>query len=125
MSRTLAPSVQAVIGGESEPEARLLRRLARAGLPTPETQQRLISGRQYRWDFSWGQWHVAVECQGGVWNQGRHVRGDGYQEDCIKSALAQLDGWLTLSVTPAMISTGLAVDLISRALLARGWPGLT
>lgn len=124
MAKTLAPTVQAVIGGESEAEARLLRRLARAGLPTPETQVRLIAGRQYRWDFSYpSPLKIAIECQGAVWTQGRHTRGTGYEDDCLKAALLQLDGWLTLSVTPGMISSGLAVDLISRALLARGWPG--
>jgi hypothetical protein len=124
MAKTLAPSVQAVIGGESESEAKLLRRLARAGLPTPETQQRLVGGRQYRWDACWFRWKVAVEVQGAIWKQGRHTRGGGFEEDCVKAALVQIEGWITIAVTPGMITNGLAVDLISRALLARGWPGL-
>lgn len=132
MSKQLAPSVQAVIGGESEAESRLLRRLARAGLPTPETQAKLIEGRQFRYDASWpAPYKVCVEVQGGVRyrktdiaESGAHSYGMGIENDAVKSALAQLDGWIVLAVTPHMVNSGLAVDLISRALLARGWPGL-
>lgn len=132
MAKALAPSVQAVIGGESEAEARLLRRLARAGLPTPETQAKLIEGRQFRYDVSWpAPYKVCVEVQGGVRyrkadiaESGAHSYGMGIENDAVKSAMAQLDGWIVLAVTPHMINSGVAVDLISRALLARGWPGL-
>lgn len=133
MSRQLPSSVQAVIGGDSEPEARLLRRLARAGLPTPETQQRLIAGRKFRFDVSYPEpFKIAVEVQGGmryskatIADTGAHGYAQGFESDSLKSALAQIDGWVVIAVTPGMISSGLAVDLISRALLARGWPGLS
>lgn len=131
MAKTLPSSVQAVIGGDSEPEARLLRRLARAGLPPPETQAKLIEGRQFRYDLSFSVFKVCVEVQGGVRyrktdiaESGAHSYGMGIENDAVKSALAQLDGWIVLAVTPHMVNSGLAVDLISRALLARGWPGL-
>lgn len=131
MSKALPPAVQAVIGGESEAEGRLLRRLASAGLPVPETQQMLVPGRKFRFDVSWPEpLKVAVEVQGGVRykakdiaESGAHSYGTGIENDSVKSAMAQIQGWLVIAVTPHMINTGLAVDLIRHALLARGLAG--
>ena len=119
---TLPQSVRDALGGvESEPEAALINRLRLAGAPKPHTQQQLIQGRKYRFDLAWPAYKVAVEVQGAVYAQGRHVRGAGYETDCEKSALAQIEGWIVVYATPGMVKTGMAGFLILEALKARNW----
>lgn len=102
-------------------QADLLTQIRAAGLPEPETEYAFHPTRKWRWDFSWLVCKVAVEVQGGAWICGRHHRPRGYHDDAIKSAEAQLDGWLVLAITPEMIRSGLALSLIQRALTKRGW----
>ncbi len=103
-------------------EAELFHRLEAAGFPAFYTQADLIPGREFRFDFAWGpELKVAVELQGGVHSGGRHVRGKGYENDAVKSALAQALGWIVLYVTPGQVQSGEAVRLISGALKSRGW----
>jgi very-short-patch-repair endonuclease len=120
--RVLPKTVRdALSGAESVPEAVLLNRLARLHLPVPRTQGQIIQGRKYRFDATWPEFKVAVEVQGGQWTRGRHNRAAGYESDAEKSALAQIEGWIVLAVTPSMINKGLADFLIRRALEVRGW----
>jgi len=59
--------------------------------------------RGWRLDFAWPSRRVAVEMQGGTWTQGRHTRGQGYEDDCEKLAEAQLLGWIVFYVTRGML----------------------
>lgn len=93
-----------------------------AGLPEPETEALVVEGRAYRWDLAWGPpYMVAVDRQGATHRQGHHTRGTGYRDDCEKLALGQLAGWLVVWVTSDMERSGLGLDLVERALKARGW----
>ena len=49
--------------------------------------------REWRFDFAHSETHIAVEIDGGVWTDGRHVRGQGYIDDCEKLNAAAADGW--------------------------------
>lgn len=122
--RTRISRRPATVLGEAEsmPEALLLNRIQRHGLPKPETQVQLIEGRRFRYDVVFRQWKVAVEVQGGIWSGGAHVRGQGYEANAVKSALAQIEGYICLYVTPGQINDNTAVFLIDRALRSRGWP---
>lgn len=91
-----------------------------AGLPEPNQEVRFHPVRLWRMDMAYPRLKIAVEIHGGIYSQGRHVRGDGFTEDRIKMAEAQLLGWLVLEITPGMIKDGRALDLLERALKARG-----
>jgi hypothetical protein len=108
-------------GGESLAEDVLLNRISMLRLPKPETQVKLIPGRRFRFDVVWPEYKVAVELQGGVYRNGRHVRGAGYESDAEKSALAQALGYMVLYVTPQQVRKGVAGVLIMQALESRGW----
>ena len=57
---------------------------------------------------------VAVEVDGGGFVQGRHSRGAGIENDCIKFAEAMMQGYQVLRVTPRQIKNGLALKWIER-----------
>lgn len=122
MTTRLAPSVRnSFFGAQSEREAELLNRILRAGLPRPITQHRIVPTRRFRWDFAWPEYGVCLELQGGVWRSGAHNRGQGVTRDAEKSSLAQLNGWLQITVTPDQVQSGVAVGQVIAALVLRGW----
>lgn len=46
---------------------------------------------------------IAIEIDGGTWNGGRHVRGAGFRDDCIKLNTAASRGWLVFRLTSDML----------------------
>jgi very-short-patch-repair endonuclease len=97
-------------------EIQLANAIVNAGLPQPKRERRFHPIRRWRFDFSWPKYMLAVEVEGGVYSGGRHVRGKGYEQDCIKYNEACLLGWRVLRVTRKMIENGQAIDYLSRAL---------
>ena len=74
-----------------------------------------------RLDLAWvrnGWAPLAVEIHGGVWSNGRHVRGQGFINDRAKMNDARLAGWLVLEVCDEHIESGQAIEWIRRALQA-------
>ena len=59
--------------------------------------------KDWRFDWAWVEQKVAVECEGGIWTAGRHVRGSGYEGDCIKYNFAQAQGWSLYRFTAGML----------------------
>jgi very-short-patch-repair endonuclease len=55
--------------------------------------------RQWRADFAWPDQKVILECEGGIWNNGGHVRGVHYSCDCEKYNQAQILGYRVLRYT--------------------------
>jgi very-short-patch-repair endonuclease len=92
-----------------------------AGLPRPLPEEPVIDGRKWRFDFSWPDYKVAVELQGGTHTQGRHTRGSGYERDVEKLNEAQLAGWLVIWTTTRQAERGDALVWAERALRLRGW----
>ena len=90
--------------------------MRQAGLPPLEREYRFCPGRQWRFDFAAPLAKVAVECEGGTWSDGAHVRGAGYAEDCEKYNQAAVMGWKVLRFTREMIERGEAWPLIALAL---------
>jgi hypothetical protein len=68
-------------------------------LPAPEREYRFDGRRKWRFDFAWPAQKVAVEVEGGIWANGRHVRGLGFSNDCEKYNAAAAQGWRILRVT--------------------------
>ena len=102
----------------SQAEAMLALQIQAVKLPKPERQYKFHPKRAFRADFCWPANRLIVEVQGGVWNNGAHVRGAGYERDCERMIEAQLLGHRILYVTPAHIQKGSALEWIERALEA-------
>lgn len=102
-------------------EQRMLLLLRADKFPEPVCQYRFDAARKFRFDFAWPAWRVALEVEGGVFQQGRHQRPDGFERDCEKYSLAAIQGWLVVRATVRMVDDGRALALVQQALVARGW----
>ena len=77
-------------------EERFERIINSYGIPQPTREYKFD---RYRFDFAWPPLKIAVEIDGGIFIGGDHVRGAGYERDCRKNNLAQLEGWVVLRAT--------------------------
>lgn len=84
--------------------------------PIIEHEFDVVGRRKWRFDFAWPERMVAVEVEGGTWTGGRHVKGTGFEADCLKYNRAALLGWKVFRVTTTMVEDGRAIDLIQTAL---------
>lgn len=90
-------------------------------LDLPTREYRFHQVRLWRFDLSFPRYHVAIEREGGTWTRGRHVRGKGYANDCLKYSEAAVLGWIVLRLTSDMLTRkerGASLDLVRRALAA-------
>jgi very-short-patch-repair endonuclease len=74
--------------------------------------------RRWRFDFAFIDHKLAVEVEGivGGSEKSRHTTWTGYTADCIKYSEAAVLGWRLIRVTQEMIKSGMAIELIERAL---------
>lgn len=93
------------------------------GLPAAEKEHKFHPARDWAIDRVYRNYLVAVEIEGGVWSGGRHVRGQGFLNDCEKYNAAQLAGWMVLRFSPQQVENGECWETIRTALEARGWRG--
>lgn len=85
-------------------------------LPEPVREHRFHPTRRFRLDFAWPERLLAVEIEGGVWSGGRHTRGKGFSEDCVKYAEAAVLGYRVIRVTGDMVKNGQALRYAQLAL---------
>lgn len=80
--------------------------------------------RKWRFDYAIPQYLIAIEIDGGVYSQGRHTRGKGFENDCEKINEAYLMGWIVLRFSTGMLKKEITViNILERALLAyKFWP---
>jgi very-short-patch-repair endonuclease len=97
----------------SEPERAFAQQIAASGLPGCEREFAFCPGRRWRFDFAWLSPRVAVEVEGGIWTNGRHTRGKGFEADCEKYAEALSRGWRVLRVTPSMVKDRSALTYLT------------
>lgn len=97
----------------------LLAQVETAGMPEPVREHRFHPIRQWRFDFAWPEYRVALEIEGGIWTGGGHTRGRGYREDMEKYNEAALHGWIVLRFTPKQVKNGGAMMPLDRALRQR------
>ena len=95
-------------------EDKLLMQIRNARLPEPERELKFHASRKWRFDFAYPEMMLAIEVEGGVWNQGRHTRPAGFEGDCEKYNEAAIDGWSVLRITGKMINSGLGIKQIKR-----------
>ena len=94
----------------------------REQLPRPHREFRFHDTRQWRFDFAWPSYQVALESEGGSHARGRHTRGKGFAEDCVKYSEAAINGWLVLRTPASALCTQMTLDYVRRALAAREGP---
>lgn len=86
-------------------ETAFLNHVLWAQLPQPIREYKFHPEIKWRADFAWPDQKVMVECQGGTWIGGAHVRGKGYDSDCWKHNAAIALGWKVLWVTTSMLES--------------------
>ena len=80
----------------------------------PVEEFRFCETRKWRFDFAFPDKKVALEVEGGVFSQGRHVRGAGFIADLAKYNQAASMGWRILRVVPedlCMLDTIKLIDI--------------
>lgn len=97
-------------------ELALLAQIRTCGLPEPVRELVFAKPRRWRFDFAYPDRMIAVECEGGTWTDGAHVRGKHVESDCNKYNEAALRGWTVLRFTTDQIKEGWAIRTIERAL---------
>src|SRR5260363_43786 len=97
-------------------EAQFALRVRVAHLPEPQREYRFDAMRRWKFDFAWPNWKIAVECEGGIWTQGRHTRALGFEADCSKYNAATVQGWRVLRFTAGMVKSGAAVETLTQAI---------
>ena len=59
-------------------------------------EHRFHEKRKWRFDFAHIEAKVAIEIEGGIWNQSRHTKAVGYIKDCEKYNTALFNGWAVI-----------------------------
>lgn len=87
-------------------------------LPAPEREFLFDKHMQRKWrfDFAYPDKHVAIEVEGGVFINGRHSRGKGFTEDCVKYNAATEQGWKVYRYTTEQVENRQAIEQLKRVL---------
>lgn len=96
------------------------------GVPEPEFEFQFAPPRKWRWDISWiirdfGNRDIitsklGLECQGGLWSGGAHVRPQWIIREHEKRNRAAALGWRIIYCEPKTLCTKATVDLIRECL---------
>lgn len=79
-----------------------------AGLPEPVPEYVFHPTRKWRFDYAFLGHQVAIEIEGGIYTNGRHVRGQGFAEDMSKYNSATMLGWRVLRYQPENLMEAIA-----------------
>lgn len=82
------------------------------GLPEAMREYRFAPPRRWRFDFAFVSERIAIECEGGTRNNGRHSRHEGYRADCLKYNEAIRQGWKVYRFTGDMVRDGTAINFL-------------
>ena len=93
-----------------------LRKLGLSELELPTKQYKFCSTRKWTADFAWIKKRIILEIEGGIWTNGRHVRGGGFEKDCEKYNWATLHGWKVFRVPTDWVKSDDALNLIEEIL---------
>jgi very-short-patch-repair endonuclease len=100
-------------------EDKLAAQLRFAGMPhfVREYPYAQIIGRKYRADFAFVPDRLLIQVEGGIYTNGKHTRGAGFESDCERDAIAVTLGWCVLRVCDKHIRTGIALKWVESCLL--------
>lgn len=79
-------------------------------------EHRFNPRRKWRFDYAIPQYRVALEVEGGVFSQGRHVRPQGFLGDIEKYNTATLMGWKLLRTTPDALLSAKTLQMLKCAI---------
>lgn len=84
------------------------------GSPAKGIRAKLAAAKlkDWRFDFVLTDYRIAIEVEGGIFNNGRHVRPKGFAADCEKYNHAALLGWRVLRFTGDQVRNGTAASFI-------------
>jgi very-short-patch-repair endonuclease len=77
-----------------------------------EREYRFSTLREWRFDYAISVLNLAFECEGGLWINGRHSRGSGYQEDLDKYNVAAIMGWRVIRFSVDDINKGRDLQIL-------------
>lgn len=100
-------------GGEKAPIA-LRDQLIARGLPPPYREFTFHDLRDWRLDLAWPEYKLAIEVDGSV-----HRTKKRFLSDIEKYNALLEHGWRCIRVTPVMVASGEAIELVMHL-----WPGL-
>ncbi len=103
---------------EARRRENFLAMLKAAHVQEPVREYEFHPTRQWKFDFAWVEYKVALESDGGAWVGGRHVTGTGYAEDIEKRNAANLLGWHVYHVLSTNLCKGDTVVLVRKAIIA-------
>lgn len=72
--------------------------------------------KDWRADFAIPEHKLLIEIEGGGWTGGRHTRGKGFEDDLQKYDAAMRLGYMVYRCSPAMVSSGKAIETIMKIL---------
>lgn len=78
-------------------------------------EYRFHPNRLWRFDYAIPEHKIALEVEGGVWTDGRHVRAQGFLGDMEKYNTATLMGWRVFRTTPDNLYKLATLNLIRQA----------
>jgi len=90
--------------------------LTQAGIPAPVAEFRFHPVRRWRFDFCWLEQKLALEIQGGIFNNGRHSRGAAMIKEWEKLNTAAGMGWRLLYCQPRDCTKPETINAIKAAL---------
>jgi very-short-patch-repair endonuclease len=68
--------------------------------------------RKWKFDYAHLDTKVAIEIEGGVWTNGRHVRGSGFIGDAEKYNTAAMHGWAVIRLATGMVTREAVEDIV-------------
>lgn len=77
--------------------------------------------RKWRFDFAIPHIKMAIEIEGAVFAQGRHVRGSGYSKDCEKYNHATVLGWKVYRFPSNTLKSGEAFEFLKYVVFEIGY----
>lgn len=72
--------------------------------------------RLWRFDYAIPSAKIALEVEGGVWSEGRHIRPQGFLGDVDKYNTAAVMGWRLFRTTPDMLLTRRTLIMLKTAI---------
>ena len=87
------------------------------GISSPEFEHRFHKSRRWRIDIAWPGKLLALEVQGGIFTQGRHVRGGALLKEWEKLNSLAEHGWRVIYCQPSDLMTQKTLDTIKACLM--------
>ncbi len=86
------------------------------GITEPTYEFQFCPDRRFRFDLAWVPQKIYLECDGGLFSGGAHVRGAALLREQEKRNLASSLGWRGVWCTPQTITTKETADLVKLCL---------